>query len=223
MTATGTATVSGIFQNTSVFLGVVGGHATFNDATVQGPTTPGQFLAFAGPLQGGGNLNGNIKILNSYQPGINDSVTNVNGNLTLGTGASLTLNIGGTQIPGHSYDQVFLNSGSTFNITGANLVFTFNGIDLAGTFSPSSGDSYQLLVNNGGSVVGTFATLPTTNFGLQPGLSWDFSTLYSTGFVMVDGAVIPEPSAVAGIFGVAVLGFTVILRRRSRRQNGPKA
>jgi hypothetical protein len=41
--------------------------------------------------------------------------------------------------------------------------------------------------------------------------------------VLVDGAVIPEPSAVAGIFGVTVLGFTVMLRRRSRRQNHPKA
>ncbi len=214
MSAAGTATISNPFQNTQVLTGVVNHVPAFNSATVQGPTTAGQFLVFTGPVTGGGNLNGNIKLLNAYTPGANGGQTTIgaNSNIAMGSGSSFNLNLGGIATPGYSYNQIILSSGAILNLTGASLAFTFNGVDSGGTFSPALGNQFQLFVNNSGSLTGTFTSLPSITFGLQSGLMWDFSNLYSQG--LADVVVVPEPSTVAGIIGAATLGFAAFRRRR---------
>jgi autotransporter-associated beta strand protein len=215
LTATGSSVVNNPFKNSQVFVGVAGGVPSYTSATIQGPTTVGQTLSLSGALTGGGNLNGNINVLNSYTPGPNGAQVTIgpNSNITLNTNQTLTMNLGGVLTPGYSYNQFIIGNGAVFNLSTSILAFTFNGVDSGGTFSPAAGNQFHLFVLNGGSITSTFGTLPATNFGLASGLAWDFSNLYSQGLVTVDAVAVPEPATVAGIIGAAALGFAGLRRR----------
>ncbi len=225
LVATGNATVNGPFKNPSQLVFTPTPH--FEVATVQGPTASGKNLTFAGPVSGGGTLLGNIRILDSYTPSNSPDAQIQVGNgvittsVTLGHSAITTLQIGGTLLPGISYDQYVINSLGTLNLDGTlKLQLIVDPLaPLDPIFSPASGNSFNLLNHNGGSIVGTFASIDTSLAVLLPGLSWDFSNLYTTGFADVVGVAVPEPAAWATIFGVVALGFAAVRRRTKSKAN----
>ena len=78
-------------------------------------------------------------------------------------------------------------------------------VDLINGFTPSIGDSFDIL---NGTTTGTFGSFKLTP--LPAGLNWDTSALYSQGVIMVA----PEPSSLAllGAGAIGLIGYA--LRRR---------
>ncbi len=221
ITATGNATVYGPFNNPSVFTGNYtnndpdNGDPIYNVATIVGPSGAAK-LSFAGPVTGGGDIQGNVRILNGYNPGTNlDALINqTNGTLSFGSGATFTLNLYSTAGRGVGYDAYNIGTNGVINFT--NAIFTLvaqNG------YSPAAGKSFtffKVSAGTNGSFVGTFASIDTSAAPLASGLTWDFSTLYTTGIASVIIAV-PEPSELAALAGALALGVAVVVRRRRAR------
>ena len=215
LTAAGNATVGGPFMIPAVFSGrftngdPVGGAPIFIGASVQGPAGAAH-LAFAGPLSGGGELNGNIMLLSVYTPGsCTPALIQVNGRTGFGSGSTLALQISAGDGRGLGYDSFDVNAGATLDVTNATLRLT-----LGNGFAPSAGNTFTLFkVVPGGTFTGTFFAIDTAAASLAPGLAWDLSTLYSAGVIDVVASV-PEPPAVAAWFGAVMLGVIVAQRWR---------
>lgn len=110
----------------------------------------------------------------------------------------LTIEIGGLN-PGTEHD--LLDVQGDINLLGGTL-----NIVQWDDFNPQYGNSFTIL--SFASLNGTFDTINA--FGLDSGLAWDFSSLYSSGTLWV----IPEPSsALLLLLSAATLG----LLRRGRR------
>lgn len=195
ITATGSAVIDGAFTN--------GG-------TVNGPTGGGQFLTFAGDVDGTGNYTGNVLFSDGFSPGASPALVNL-ANVAFDGTTALLMEIGGTA-PGTGHDRLVASGHFAFD--GTLTVALING------FVPTAGQSFDLFDWATGG--GTFdaVVLPS----LSPGLAWDASALYTTGTL----SVIPEPGTVAGLAGaVAValaLGHAGRQRRRARgRRSDPRA
>jgi autotransporter-associated beta strand protein len=198
LTASGTATVNGVFYNTSVG-GVL--------ATVQGPTTGGQALTFTGPLNGSGNLRGNVRIINGDNPGnepnsSDGSQSFADGTSSFGATNTLSLNIAGTT-PGTGYDQVTFGPAENFTLGGflvignyltpvtnsSSGVFNQSASAAGGFFPLAAGQTFNILnssANTGGTVSGTFVNIDFTQAPLgTPLLAWDANKIYSSGNISV--------------------------------------
>ncbi|MCA9085973.1 MAG: PEP-CTERM sorting domain-containing protein, partial [Planctomycetaceae bacterium] len=135
-------------------------------------------------------------------PGNSPGMTTINGDYLL-TGGLLDMELAGlTQ--GTGYD--FLDINGNWTITGGDLQ-----ISLLGGFTPMAGNSFDLFDFN--SLTGMFDNvfLPT----LGSGLSWNTSSLYTTGVLSVNNAAaVPEPSTF-GLLAIGSLSCIVLRRRRS--------
>lgn len=116
------------------------------------------------------------------------------------TSSTLAIALAGTT-PGFEHDKLIVQG--TINAIGFSNRPVLN-IQLVNGFTPSAGDTFDILDFT--SFVNTFGTikLPT----LDADLSWDTSSLYTTGEI----SVVPEPSSLA----VLALGAMLLTRRRRR-------
>ncbi len=122
------------------------------------------------------------------------------GALALGAGATLTLDLGGTDALLH--DRLVATS---LRFYQAKLV-----LRLAPGFVPRAGDRFDLF---DGAISGIPAAVDTRAAMLPTGLAWDWSRLASTGELRV--TAVPEPATWAlALGGVSVLAWW---RRRERR------
>jgi autotransporter-associated beta strand protein len=135
----------------------------------------GLFINTNASLTGTGAITGNISGAGIFAPGDSAGIITDDGNLTLLGGASMLMELGGTN--SWLYDQ--------FDLTG---MFTFNGalnVSLLGGYTPVAGERFDLF--DFGSASGAFTTmnLPV----LAPTLYWDTSQLYITGEIAAEQAV----------------------------------
>jgi|GEM_PF-6497667 len=154
----------------------------------------GAGITLTGYTKGVGFLN-NVTINGTYAPGLSPALVNV-GTLTLGGLSTTEVEIGGL-LRGSQHDawDIFtqLNLGGTMQVL------------LINAFNPVAGDQFFLF---NGTTSGVFANY---NFpALSPGLTWDTSDLYTTGYLKV--SLIPEPTVLGALGSMMLLG----LRRRSR-------
>ena len=206
ITGEGTTNVFGtIFQNEGTakiqvtggaaanFYGAVsnydGGAAGAAEISVDG----GSAATFFGLVKGSGDLTGRgVKFFEGgWDPGQSPGAVNVEGDVVLGDGNTLTIEIAG------------INAGTQYDVISIDGQLTLGGtlaIDLLDGFRPALGQSFDIL--SASSVVGSF-----------DGLSFDTSmfspTFTGTGVTLT---VIPEPGTLAlGLGGLALLAR----RRRS--------
>ena len=153
LNATGPTAIEGIFTN---------------NGTVNGPTTPGQFLTFHDNVDGLGTYTGNLLFEKAFTP---PPMMMLTGDLTLATEAILSLDLTDQlNIAGH------LQTNGTLNINLAHA-------------TPTLGDEYQLLAFATTSGTFTQINLPT----IHPALTFDTTALQSTGTL----TVIPEPTTLS--------------------------
>jgi fibronectin-binding autotransporter adhesin len=154
-----------------------GGPTTFfDDVTNQGEirTTAGSFTVFFGSASGSGSYTGTgtVNFEGDLKPGNSPAHVNFAGDVLFGSAAKFMVEIGGVA-PGSQYDQI--QASGKITLDGVLNVSLING------FSPSSGNTFDIL--DWGSVAGTFSSLqlPTLSGGLQ----WNSSQLYITGVLSV--------------------------------------
>jgi autotransporter-associated beta strand protein len=186
LTATGSATVNGLFYN----LGTGGA-----SATVIGPTG-GNFLTFTGPFAGNGSIGGNVRFLNTVTPGNNsgvaDGTTIINPpGVTDFSKATLIIGISGDTTPGTDYDNYSVLNGATVSLGSGISPTSSSTLQLTtkNGFVVTAGDSFNLFVFSGtGTVSGTFTNFDFSQASLSSPLlaSWDTSQLYTTGVITVD-------------------------------------
>lgn len=213
---TGVTDVFGDVANNGAGRFIVSGNTvlTFFDDVVHNGleirATPGSSIVFLGSLTGGGPYTGggSFFIEGDAKPGNSPGLMSFVGDVTFGILNDSIMEIGGltraTGVPGiDEYDA--------FDVTGT---LTFGGdltielVDLgSGLFVPALNDVFNLF--DAGTIGGTFANvfLP----GLEAGLVWDTSALYTLGELSV--AAVPLPGAVWMLLS-AVLGLGLVSRRR---------
>lgn len=110
---------------------------------------------------------------------------------------------------------MFTGSNINFSITNlatygkfiGSFTSSFTGtINIGGTYTGTLGESFDFTTGNFSGA--TLGTLPT----LSGGLVWNTSNFLSQGILTV--SAVPEPATYAVLFGVAVLGFGAVRRRR---------
>lgn len=188
--------------NTSISTYAIGTNAGTPFATLDlaGNGSVFQGIALAvdrgGTLTGSGRI-GSVNVTNhgAISPGHSPGALVFASNLTLMDGASLNLELGGTNSSLYDHLQVL----GTLTLTGALNVTLING------FTPSNGDRFDLL--DWTTLLGSFETV-----NLPGGYNWDISSLYNDGALLV--IPIPEPSLLIALTGGAAL--LVALRRRPR-------
>ena len=121
--------------------------------------------------------------------------------LTLAGSTLLELASAGTR--GTAYDAI--NAG-TLTFGGTLTVSLLNG------FTPTAGNSFDLL--NYTTSSGTFSSLSLPT--LTSGLTWNTSTLYTDGILSVSSSAIPEPSTYALLLGVSALALAACRRRQKK-------
>ena len=172
-----------------------------NNGIVHGPSVVGQELTFTQFVTGGGSLTGNIEFKGSYSPGNSPAIVSVE-NVLLSSNSVLIMEFA-ENLPG-DYDQLKISGLATLN--------GMLEVDLLSGFTPSYGYSFHIF---DGKTDGSFAhfNLP----GLNNGLRWNTSNLYTTGMI----SVVPEPSALVmlGIGAIGMLGYA--WRRRRNRSISP--
>jgi glucose/arabinose dehydrogenase len=124
----------------------------------------GQTAVLAGTLGGNGTLD-HLTVKNgaTVAPGTSPGTLNVTGSFTLQSG-TLEIEIGGTE-PGTEYDRILVDG--TASLEGGTLAVSL--VDLGtGQYEPGAGDTFAILVANGG-----FDTFGATMLpDLEPGLEW---------------------------------------------------
>ena len=161
-------------------------------------------VTFTGPVSGAGNFTGGglVTFQGAYSPGDSPALVQHAGSVLFDTDSVLVMELGGL-VRGTRYDA--LNVAGTLTFDGTLVLSLING------FNPTGGESFNLF--DWGSANGSFRILDLPE--LDSGLSWDTSSLYTTGTVSVSVSAIPEPSTYAAIFGVLAMGVAA-LRRRDR-------
>jgi hypothetical protein len=138
----------------------------------------GKTATFSGNVNGAGNYTGTGSTVFSagFSPGNSPAVVSFGGNMSLTSTSMLNIELGGTTV-GSQYDSVHV--AGQLSLAGALNVSFIN----SGTYVPASGDSFDIL--DWGSITGTFLpfTLPT----LPGGLTWDSSSLYTSGLLKIGG------------------------------------
>jgi fibronectin-binding autotransporter adhesin len=161
-------------------------------------------VAAAGTLGGSGSITGAIAVGGTLAPGASAGALAVNGGVTFNAGSTALFEIGGTGAG--QFDEL--------NITGALAAGGTFDVDLIGGFTPSIGNSFDLL--DFASATGSFTlNLPA----LGAGMAWNTSALLTTGTISVAAGVgaVPEPSA----FGLAASVFVAMAARRRGRRLSP--
>jgi len=175
LTAVGDGTVNGDFVNNGI---------------VNGPHGAEQWLTFTQDVKGAGATTGNIHYGGSYSMGNSPAAVSAE-NVLLDPTSVLVMEIGGL-LAGSQYDHL--------EISGTATLDGMLEVDLLGDFTPSAGQRFNFFDGN---TEGHFArfTLPV----LGNGLSWNTSSLYSTGEI----SVVPEPSTLAllSIAGIGLVGW----------------
>ncbi len=180
LTAAGNATVNGNF---------------INNGLVNGPTAAGQQLTFTQFVKGAGSTTGNILYDGSYSPGNSPAAVAVD-NVAFGPNSTLILELQGTT-PGSQYDQLRVSGLATLNGT--------LNMTLLGGFTPAAGETFDVF---SGPTTGSFTQVNMP--ALSNGLSWDTSSLYTTGQV----AVVPEPSTFVVFLTAGVLCLAIVGQKR---------
>jgi autotransporter-associated beta strand protein len=164
--------------------------ATFDVSAVSG----GFVLASGQTLKGAGTVSGATTINGNLAPGNSPGTLSFANGLSLGSTSTSTFEIAG--IGAGQFDRVIvtglLNFGGTLalNNTGYTAVY---------------GDSVDLF--DWTTTTGSFSSITGTDLG--GGLSWDTSSLYSNGVIMV----VPEPSTYA-LLAAGGVGSLLMFRRR---------
>ncbi|MCX5683196.1 MAG: PEP-CTERM sorting domain-containing protein [Planctomycetota bacterium] len=143
-----------------------------------------------GTYQGGGTF----WFEGEFSPGDSPAAVDVNGDLAFGPQARLTMELGGLTA-GAQYDQL--------NISGEFMADGKLAVKLLSGFVPQAGEEFDIL--NFAGLDGAFDSISLPALG--SGLSWDTSSLYTSGTI----GVVPEPATLA-LLGLGVAGL--VARRR---------
>jgi hypothetical protein len=160
-----------------------------------------------GTLSGNGAIAGpgTRVITGKVAPGNSPGCVSDQGNVVFEGSASLEIEIGGTT-PCSQFDQYSVALRLTLNGPTLNVLL-ING------FVPSAGQRFRVL--SWGTLVGTFRLVNTP--ALPAGLSWDTSSLYTSGELAVvgpaDAGEVPLPAWSLGLLGA---GLMAVLARRRR-------
>ena len=134
----------------------------------------GRTAYFYGNVNGAGSYSGpgTAYYLAGFSPGNSPASVSFGGNVTLGSSATLDIELGGLTL-GTQYDQVHVTSQLTLG--GALDVTLING------FTPALSEKFDIL--DWGSLSGRFSkvSLPA----LSAGLVWDTNDLYTTGTLSI--------------------------------------
>ena len=182
MNFAGTANIVGNVVNSvggKIISGGGGATVFFDDVTNNGEirTSTNGFTVFFGSVSGAGSFTGTgtVNFEGDLLPGNSPAAISFGGDVVLGVGSTLTMEIGGTS-PGAQHDQL--------NVAGQLAVDGTLNLSLINGFTPAAGQSFNLF--DWGSINGTFDSLLLPALG--SGLSWNTSQLYTTGVLSVVGA-----------------------------------
>jgi autotransporter-associated beta strand protein len=143
---TGTDTYTGATTISSGEL-IVDGSLTSAVTVASGATLEGAGGTLAAPVA----VNGTLTVGDASSPTGQLTV----GNLSFGAKSAVDIALNGTTAVS-GYDQLMTTSSGTVNLTNATL-----NLSLGSSFNPSIGTNFDILVNNGGSLItGTFEGLP---------------------------------------------------------------
>jgi hypothetical protein len=132
----------------------------------------GSTATFFGAFNGNGVTgSGNIDFEGDISPGFSPASANFAGNVNLGAGSRLKIELGGTTA-GTQFDQV--------HVTGQLALDGILNISLINGFHPQAGQSFHIL--DWGSLTGQFSSLQTP---LGDHIVWDSSQLYTVGRLTV--------------------------------------
>jgi hypothetical protein len=159
-------------------------------------TSASNTTVFFGNVRGAGSFTGSgtVQFEGGYSPGGSPAAVGFEGDLVLGSGADLVMELGGLLL-GSQYDH--LDIAGLFAADGTLDVTLLPG------FIPRPGDEFDLL--NFADLDGAFERIRLP--ALAPGLAWDTSSLYATGEI----GVVPEP---ATVLLLALGGLAMLQRRR---------
>ncbi len=182
ISSTGTMTVRGagsrLTANNEIDVGLSGaGTLTVSDGGVA--VAPVILINSQSSVDGNGTLQGDVTNHGIVAPGESPGALHIVGNYAQTAAAKLEIELAGTT-PGTQYDQLLITGGATLDGT--------LDVSLLGGFTPSAGNSFDLLTATSG-ITGTFAIqqLPL----LAGGLVWNLSygthdVILSVGGVLGD-------------------------------------
>jgi hypothetical protein len=159
LTAAGNARIDGTFTN---------------QGTVNGPSTPGEFLTFTDDVDGAGDYTGNILFSDGFNPGNSAAAVSME-NVTFDATSALRMEIGGLAA-GTEYDQLLISGTATL----AGVL----DVVIDPLFAPQPGDSFTILTY--GSRTGEFTTV--NGAGLISSDTF-LSLVYDTGELRLEAFV----------------------------------
>lgn len=174
-------------------------------------------VAAGATLGGSGLITGTTTVTGTLAPGNSAGLLNFGGNLTLAGASTSKFEINGTSL-GVSYDSISAVGAITY---GGTLNLVFGAAVAPGTYdlinaASQSGDFSAV------SFTGAFADSMIGSAVITPGTGWSWASAVNTyvfdnasGNLIVTSAV-PEPSSVALLAGMAVLGGCLTRRRRAQ-------
>jgi hypothetical protein len=170
------ASVSGdVVNSTTGSIVVSGGSRALFDGDVVNDGAfsvgSGSTVVFFGAFSGkkGTTGTGSVEMYGDLRPGHSPAAIAFGGNVTLGRGATLNIELGGSA-PGSGYDKV--------SVAGALAVEGALNVSLIDGFSPRAGDAFDVL--DFASLGGTFGSVSLPG-GLAPGLRWVSDALHTSG------------------------------------------
>jgi autotransporter-associated beta strand protein len=183
--------------------GTVSPVTVFGGATLGGTGTVNRTVA----VQPGGTL----------APGASPGTLTITRAVTLTPGSAFAVELNGTAA-GSGYDQLSLAGGGSIDLGGATLVATAN-------YAYAAGDTATIIT--GGTVVGTFAGLPSSgsqflvpNSAGGPSPFLLTTVTYNSTSVVLTFQPVPEPAhALFFVAGGAGLGRWVWRRRKAKRRH----
>ncbi len=153
----------------------------------------GGFVNFFGDVSGNGTFNGGVvKFFGSLNPGNSPGVMSFDSDVIFDPGHTLVM-----ELAAGGYDH--LDVAGLLSLAGRLEVVLLDG------YTPSSGVAFDLL--DWGELSGVFDELVLPE--LAGGLSWDVTSLYTTGVI----SVVPQPASVLPL----LVGGIAMLLGRSRR------